>query len=93
MNASKARLVEDLEYGIVEGLVVFLCRKTGTYLGGNRLTTDVFELLLDSPSVERLFYSLKDKYDVDPETLKSDVDELLSRMAELGLVELEEASK
>lgn len=93
MNASKATLVEGLEYGVVEGLVVVLCRKTGSYFGGNRLTTDVFELLLENPSVERLYSALQDKYEVEPETLRSDVDELLSQMAELGLVELEGAAQ
>lgn len=92
MSASEARLVEGLEYAIVEGLVVLLCRKTGTYLGGSRLTTDIFELLLENPSIENLYSSLMDSYDVDPEILRSDVDDLLSQMAELGLVELEEAA-
>lgn len=93
MSIPEARLVQGLEYGIVDGLVVFLCRKTGTYVGGNRLTTDVFELLLESPSVERLYSLLESRYDVDSDTLRSDVAELLSKMAELELLELKEAPK
>ncbi len=93
MRASRATLVEGLEYAIVEGKVVFLCRKTGEYVGGNDLATEIFELLLEDPSVGRLSDLLKDRYDVDPEVLKSDIDELLARMAEAGFVELEEVAE
>jgi Coenzyme PQQ synthesis protein D (PqqD) len=45
-------------------------------------------VLTTSPSVEAAYETLLEEYEVEPETLRQDLDDLLGKLAEQGLVEV-----
>lgn len=76
-------LVSDLQ-----GESVILNVNSERYYGLDRVGTRFLTLLSDSDSIELAFEALLAEYDVDADTLRADITDLLNDLSEQGLVEI-----
>lgn len=76
----------------LDGEGVLLNLQTGEYYGLNRVGTEVWRSLLASESVAAIHSHLLEEYEVSPETLWRDLEELVAEMDAKGLVAVRVAS-
>ena len=67
---------------------VILNVDTEYYFGLDDVGTRMIKVLADCDSIQTAYDALVEEYDVDPETLRSDLKDLIERLAENGLVEV-----
>jgi hypothetical protein len=72
----------------LEGESVLLNIETETYFGLDDVGTRMWTLLIASETIQQAFDALLDEYDVAPETLKTDLTDLLQQLVEKGLLEV-----
>ena len=70
----------------LDGESVILNLETECYLGLDNVGTRMWALLTTEPSIQSAFEKLLAEYDVDPDTLRQDIDRLLSELVQHGLV-------
>jgi hypothetical protein len=74
---------------VMGGESVLLNLDSEGYYGLDEVGTRMWQVLIQSESIEHAFVSLLEEYDVDPERLRADLGDLVSRLRAHGLVELE----
>jgi hypothetical protein len=74
----------------LEGESVLLNIETETYYGLDDVGTRMWDRLIESSSVQHAYETLLADYDVSPETLKTDLTDLLERLTSQGLIALED---
>ena len=72
----------------IGGESVLLDVERGTYFGLNGMGTRMWTALTTSDSVQAAYQSLLAEYDVDAQVLSKDLDDLVAKLVEHGLVEL-----
>lgn len=77
----------------VEGEAFLLNLTTERYFGLDPVGTRILQVLAESPSIQAAQATLADEYDVDPELLQQDIDELIGRLVDNGLVEVTSATR
>src|SRR5262249_5718697 len=70
----------------LEGEAVFLHIDRGQYLGLDDVGTRMWETLVAQDSIQAAYGALLTEYDVEPETLRADLAELVEKLVEHGLV-------
>src|SRR5260370_38756969 len=66
---------------------VLLNLETEQYFGLDETGTRMWQLLTGSPSIDAAYQELLAEFDVDPELLRSNLIELLSRLGDCGLLQ------
>jgi hypothetical protein len=81
-------LVQDNEprAAEVDGDVVLLSLRAGSYFGFNRVATEIWNMLVAPCRVGQIFVSLAERHDVDAEALARDVTPFLQTLLEQNLV-------
>jgi len=69
---------------------VLLNVKTNIYLGLDPVGTQMWKLVTTAESVQAAYETLLAEYDIDPDTLRHDLDEFLASLLEQSLVEIGE---
>jgi hypothetical protein len=93
MKHSKTSFVSiapDVLFRHVGDETVLLGLDSESYFGLDAVGTRIWRLVESRPTVGDLVEILLEEYDVDREVLENDVDELLSRLVDAGLVRVEE---
>ena len=67
---------------------VLLNLETEQYFGLDETGTRMWQLLTDSPSIDAAYQELLAEFDVEPELLRSNLMELLSRLVDSGLLQV-----
>src|SRR5258708_31332158 len=67
---------------------VLLNLETEQYFGLDETGTRMWQLLTGSPSIDAAYQELLAEFDVDPELLRSNLIELLSRLVDSGLLQV-----
>ena len=80
------RSPEALHANVGEDIVALHVRK-GRCFGMEHVTADVWRYLEQASSLDQICSRLVDEYEVDPETCRAEVGELLGMMQKEGLVE------
>lgn len=70
----------------VDDETVLLDTKSGTYYQLNATATDMVELLREGASRSNVVARLGEKYNIDEERLRTDLDTLVAQLKERGLV-------
>lgn len=78
----------DTLINIIEGESVLLNLDNESYYGLDAVGTRMWELLTTSNSIQAAYDALLDEYEVEPERLRHDVQALIGRLVDQGLVEL-----
>jgi hypothetical protein len=73
----------------LDGESVLLNLETEKYFGLDTTGTRMWELLTSSPSVDAAYARLLEEFEVDPKLLRTHLTELLSRLLEYGLLNIE----
>jgi hypothetical protein len=83
-------LVQDKEprAADVQGEVVVLSMRAGSYFGFNQVATEIWNMLAEPCRVGQIFASLAERHDVDAETLGRDVTPFLQKLVEDRLVRM-----
>ena len=77
---------EDAVYREIDGEGVVLDLASGVYFGLNEAGARIWALLAQGKSREDIVATLLEEYEVPPEQLGKDVDDLLQRLVEKGLL-------
>lgn len=80
--------VENTLITTLDGESVLLHTDSGKYFGFNEVGTEIWEMIQEPQSVETLSYEMVDKYDIDHETVRADVEALLTELIDKGLVKV-----
>lgn len=74
---------------VVEEEAILLNPDSGTYYAANDVARRVWELAADAPTLEEIHRVLMAEYDVDAETLRRDLTDLVERLRAEDLVDVE----
>jgi hypothetical protein len=75
----------------LDGESVLLSLQSESYYGLDEIGTELFGLLKTSGSIQQAYEHLLDRYDVDAETLRVDLIELIENLVRHGLIEVRSA--
>jgi len=75
----------------VSGETVLLDLQSESYFGLDEVGTRIWQLLQEKGDLQSVFDTILQEYDVESEQLKADLDELLAKLTESGLLSLEPA--
>jgi hypothetical protein len=88
----KIEISEDVLFQEVSGETVLLDLASEQYFGLDRVGTRIWTLLNEGAGADAVVETLLEEYAVERETLAADVDELLARLAEAGLIRFVDAA-
>lgn len=77
---------DDVVSREIDGETVILDLKSGTYFGLDAVGTRVWQLLVEHGRVQPVLDALLAEYDVDEETLRADLTELLRQLRDKHLL-------
>jgi hypothetical protein len=86
--SSRVTTASGVMVRIIGDEAVILNLKSELYLGLNPVGTRIWTVLHGAPSIRAAYESLLTEFDVAPEQLRQDMDELLDQLLAQGLVEL-----
>jgi len=72
----------------LDGETVLLDLASESFFGLDEVSTRVWQLLRDGAGRAEIIDRLLEEYEVDREVLERDIEDLLERLAEAGLIEL-----
>ncbi|MBW4620514.1 MAG: PqqD family peptide modification chaperone [Cyanosarcina radialis HA8281-LM2] len=84
----KISVPEDVLVQVLDGESVLLNLQNEQYYGLDDIGTRMWEVLAESQSIEEAYRVLLAEYQVEPEQLRQDLQVLLEKLVEHGLVEL-----
>jgi hypothetical protein len=87
--SNRARTAPEVMIQEVGGESVLLDLKTERYLGLNEVGTRMWQVLLESDSIQAAYETLLTEYDVTPQQLEEDLRELLGRLLDNALITTE----
>jgi hypothetical protein len=87
----KIEISGDVLFQEVGGETVLLDLQSEQYFGLDAVGTRVWQLLGEGVGADAVVDTLLDEYDVQRETLATDVSDLLDQLAEAGLIRLTDA--
>ena len=86
--ASAVRIKDDVIFNDLQGEVVLLNLKTGTYFGLDPVGTRAWQLIQDHGCLGSVKDAMLREYEVSAEDLWEDLQDLVVRLADNGLVEV-----
>ena len=91
MLAGRIRTPEGVLYREIAGESVLLNLGSESYFGLDEVGTRMWAALTTAPSIEAAYQGLLEEFEVDAETLRSDLSAFIARLAQAGLVAVEDA--
>jgi len=85
----RVRPTEQALYKQLDGEAVLLHLESETYFGLNAVGARMWELLTTAPAIRDAFEALLEEYDVDPATLRKDMEDLIAELSARGLLRVE----
>ena len=70
---------------------VLLNLNTERYFGLDSVGTRMWRLVTSAPTIDAAYFQLIEEFDVEPETLRANLSDLLDHLAEHGLIETQPA--
>jgi hypothetical protein len=67
------------------GELVILNLESGTYFGLDSVATRIWGLIQERGALEKVFETIRDEYEIEPDTLKRDLLELVDELCAKGL--------
>jgi len=74
----------------VSGETVLLDLNSENYFGLDEVGTRIWQLLQEYGDLQKVYDTVIKEYDVDEEQLTKDLDELMAKLVEVGLIEIVE---
>jgi hypothetical protein len=89
--ADRATIPANVLIRFLEQESVLLNLNTEKYFGLDSVGTRMWQLVTSAPTIDAAYSQLLEEFDVDPETLRSNLSELLSHLLENGLISTQPA--
>lgn len=89
----RIEISEDVLFQEVSGETVLLDLASEQYFGLDSVGTRIWALLNEGAAADTVVDTLLGEYEVERATLAADVDELLARLAEAGLIRFVDAAE
>jgi hypothetical protein len=86
--ATRVSVPPDILISEVGGESVLLNLKSERYFGLDDMGTQMWKTLIASDSIQAAYETLLAEYDVEASRLREDLDELIQKLMEQGLVEV-----
>ncbi|NLW49901.1 MAG: PqqD family protein [Candidatus Brocadiaceae bacterium] len=86
--SQRVSAAENVLINVLDGEAVLLNLDNETYYGLDEVGARMWQVLMESDSIQSAYEALLDEYDVEPETLRADMRDLIARLVEQGLAEL-----
>ena len=86
--AARVRVPSDILISEVGGESVLLNLKNERYFGLDDVATQMWKALVASDSIQAAYERLLAEYDVEANRLRQDLDDLIQKLLEQGLVEV-----
>ncbi|MBE9549388.1 MAG: PqqD family protein [Proteobacteria bacterium] len=86
---SKLKISNDVLSQEVGGETVLLDLQSENYFGLDEVGTRFWQLLQEGNDQSQIVGQLQDEYDVEEQQLKQDLDDLIKKLAEAGLISVE----
>jgi hypothetical protein len=86
---SRVSVPPDVLISNLDGESVLLNLKTEIYFGLDEVGTRMWDVLTGADSIQAAFDVLAGEYDVEPDSLRSDLEELLEKLTGQGLLEVQ----
>lgn len=83
---TKIKCIKNIITSPMEDELVMMSMENNAYYGLNKIGREIWELLQSEQTLETLYYELMEKYDVDPDICKRDVETLINKLEKAGLV-------
>ncbi len=74
----------------VSGETVLLDLNSENYFGLDEIGTRIWQLLQEYGGIQKVYDTILEEYDVDKKQLKKDLDELVAKLVDAGLIEIGE---
>jgi hypothetical protein len=84
----RVTIPKDVLLSGLEGESVLLNLESERYFGLDEVGTRMFSVLTESNSIQAAYEVLLDEYDVDAESLRSDLISLIDNLVDQGLMEI-----
>jgi len=89
---TKITLSEDALSQVVNGETVILDLKSEQYFGLDEVGTRIWQLLEEHGDLQKTLDTMLEEFDVDEDRLKKDLDTLIDKMKENGLLHFGEST-
>jgi hypothetical protein len=86
--SSRVTVPSDVMLNTVDGESVILSLNTESYFGLDYVGTRMWTTLTTSDSIQRAYEALLSEYEVDPADLRRDLNNLIEKLVQNGLVEV-----
>ena len=86
--ACRVRIKDDVIFNNLQGEMVLLNLKTGIYFGLDPVGTRAWQLIQDHGRLGAVRDALLEEYEVSADRISKDLKDLVTRLAEKGLVEV-----
>ena len=90
--ADRASVPSNVLIRFLDQESVLLNLNTERYFGLDSVGTRMWQLVTSGPTIEAAYFQLIEEYDVDPDTLRSNLAELLEHLVENGLIATQPAN-
>lgn len=90
MFSKQVFVIDDVLVRELDGESVILDLSNENYFGLDEIGTRMWQTLVDAPTIQVAYDTLLKEYDVSPEQLRKDMEELISQLVDNGLLELKE---
>jgi Coenzyme PQQ synthesis protein D (PqqD) len=87
--ADRATVPANVLIRFLDGESVLLNLNTERYFGLDPVGTRMWQLVTSAPTIDGAYYQLIEEFDVEPETLRSHLSDLLGRLVENGLIAMQ----
>lgn len=82
----RVKIGDRVVYEVIEGETVLLDLDSGVYFALNQVATRFWRLIEEGKDVEQALETMTGEYEVEPQVLRADIEELLGELTERGLV-------
>ena len=86
----KLKISPEVHSQEVGGETVLLDLQSESYFGLDEVGTRIWQLLQQNGDLQSIFETILDEYDVEEEQLRRDLEELVEKLLEAGLVSIED---
>ncbi len=92
LTSMKVKIPEGVVFQPLAEETVVLNMDSGMFFGLTPVASRTWELLAAGHSLQEVHKTLLDEYDVDPAVLEKDLEDLLQKLTEKGLVQFADAA-
>jgi len=82
------KVLPDVLSQEVSGETVLLDLNSENYFGLNDVGTRIWQLIQEDGDLQKVYDTMLDEYDVDKKQLGKDMEELVARLVDAGLIEI-----